>query len=565
MTLKYDETAALKEDQTVKHPLPLLLSTLLLGPMACQDSKGSAGPGDEVLPDPAVTEDGESADGLPTPLGGQRDNGVLMQYFHWYLPNDGQHWQRLESEAKSLAQAGFTALWLPPASKSSGGSDSVGYGTYDLYDLGEFNQKGSLRTKYGTKDQLLTGIQAAQNAGLAIYADIVMNHRLGADSTETVMAIPVNPNQRLEDIGSARSIQAWTRFEFPGRQGRYSSFVWSSQHFNGVDWDQNVREQGRIYRFQDKRWDSGVSKERGNYDYLLGSDLDMENPEVVAELKNWGIWYRDIAQLDGFRLDAVKHIHSPFVKEWLQAVRAGSTKELFSVAEYWDGDVKNLLSYLKEQNDATSQLSLFDVALHYRLHEASRALGTFDMTTLLNDTLMQKRPSRAVTFVDNHDTQPLQALESPVEDWFKPLAYALIMLRKEAYPAVFYADYYGASYTGQRRDGTNESITFPRLKDWIDLLLRARQQYAYGEQRSYFNHPDLIGWTRRGTEQHPNGLAVILSDRFEGSKKMQVGPEHAGKCFTDFTGQQSGCVTIDTQGDGIFPVGAAQASIWVGP
>ena len=33
-----------------------------------------------------------------------------------------------------------------------------------------------------------------------------------------------------------------------------------------------------------------------------------------------------------------------------------------------------------------------------------------------------------------------------VEPWFKPLAYALILLRREGYPCIFYADYYGAEY-----------------------------------------------------------------------------------------------------------------------
>ena len=42
-------------------------------------------------------------------------------------------------------------LWLPPAYKGVGGKNDNGYGVYDLYDLGEFNQKGSIETKYGTK------------------------------------------------------------------------------------------------------------------------------------------------------------------------------------------------------------------------------------------------------------------------------------------------------------------------------------------------------------------------------------------------------------------------------
>jgi alpha-amylase len=45
-----------------------------------------------------------------------------------------------------------------------GGGHSVGYDTYDLFDLGEFDQKGSVPTKYGTRDALERA--AAPCAGL---------------------------------------------------------------------------------------------------------------------------------------------------------------------------------------------------------------------------------------------------------------------------------------------------------------------------------------------------------------------------------------------------------------
>ena len=32
-------------------------------------------------------------------------------------------------------------------------------------------------------------------------------------------------------------------------------------------------------------------RENGNYDYLMGADLDMDDPEVLAELDRWGAWY----------------------------------------------------------------------------------------------------------------------------------------------------------------------------------------------------------------------------------------------------------------------------------
>jgi alpha-amylase len=68
-------------------------------------------------------------------------NGTMMQYFHWYIPADGTLWEEVKNKAADLAQAGFTALWLPPAYKGQGGGYDVGYGVYDLFDLGEFDQK----------------------------------------------------------------------------------------------------------------------------------------------------------------------------------------------------------------------------------------------------------------------------------------------------------------------------------------------------------------------------------------------------------------------------------------
>ena len=69
--------------------------------------------------------------------------------------------------------------------------------------------------------------------------------------------------------------------------------------------------------------------------------------------------------------------------------------------------------------------------------------GDFDMSKIFEGTLVKEFPNKAVTFVDNHDTEPGQALESWVLDWFKPLAYSLILLRKHGMPCVFYGDYYG--------------------------------------------------------------------------------------------------------------------------
>ena len=95
-------------------------------------------------------------------------NGTMIQYFEWYLPDDGSLWKKVSREAAKLADAGITALWLPPAFKGPGGIHDVGYGAYDLYDLGEFNQKGSIPTKYGTRREYTDAIRACHKAGMQV-------------------------------------------------------------------------------------------------------------------------------------------------------------------------------------------------------------------------------------------------------------------------------------------------------------------------------------------------------------------------------------------------------------
>ena len=84
-----------------------------------------------------------------------------------------------------------------------------------------------------------------------------------------------------------------------------------------------------------------------------------------------------------------------------------------------------------------------DVRLHNNLYDASLEGAEYDLTTIFDHSLVKNHPEHAVTFVDNHDTQRGQALESTVKEWFKPSAYALILLRKDGLPCLLYGDYYG--------------------------------------------------------------------------------------------------------------------------
>jgi len=142
------------------------------------------------------------------------ENGVILQAFHWYNEPGGTLWKEIENRAGEWAQKGITALWLPPACKGQGGGIDVGYGLYDLFDLGEFDQKGTVPTKYGTREELLEAIRSAQQKGIQVYADVVFNHKDGGDEVEEFWAQEVDWDDRNVTRSDWHKIGSYTR---PGK------------------------------------------------------------------------------------------------------------------------------------------------------------------------------------------------------------------------------------------------------------------------------------------------------------------------------------------------------------
>ncbi|WP_026698699.1 alpha-amylase [Alkalicoccus chagannorensis] len=478
-------------------------------------------------------------------------NHTMMQFFEWHLANDGEHWNRLKEMAPEIRSHGITSLWIPPASKAISQDDN-GYGLYDGYDLGEFDQKGTTRTKFGTKKELLDAIDTCRDLGIRVYADVVMNHKAGADDTEQFEVVEVDPDDRTSVISEPFEIEGWTYFDFPGREGKYSDFVWHHHHFNGTDYDHSEGKDG-IFRIlgEDKDWNEQVDDEFGNYDYLMFANIDYNHPEAREETVKWGTWFAEETRVDGYRLDAIKHINHDFIADFLWKMRETFGDDFYFVGEFWNPDVDAKEAFLEEVHYS---IDLFDVGLHYSFHEASQTGEDFDMRTIFDNSLVQRHPVNAVTFVDNHDSQPGESLESWVEDWFKQHAYALILLREDGYPCVFFGDYYGI----------NGNYEMPGKKEQINPLLDARHHAAYGAQQDYFDHPNTIGWVRLGDEDVPgSGCAVVMTNGEEGWKEMYVGELHSGETWIDVTGNCGSSVEIGEDGKASFFAPDGSVSVYI--
>lgn len=357
-----------------------------------------------------------------------RAQGVMFQEFYWDTePPAGQSWwTHIERQLPALARAGIGSVWAPAPYKGGAGRYDMGYGPYDLYDLGSKDQKGTVATRFGTKDEFLRFVAAAHRLGIKVYADVVLNHAMGADYAEPnpVMErlgmddIPddskVPAQNRPPDAKPGDNLRSWTGFAPKGADGRPHSGrfprSWRDFHPDETEPDRNgpyhQKEFGEDYAF------------RGGTDY------------VRTQLIAWSHWFVAQTGVDGYRLDNVKGMEPDFVADFATQ----GPPNLWMVGEYLDGEPGRVMGYLHE---ARSAIHLFDYPLYFALRDMTFKPETFDMRDLLKRRLPDR--AHAVTFVGNHD----MSRDSAVLVYNVPLAYAVI-LAMSGTPSVYYSDFWRA-------------------------------------------------------------------------------------------------------------------------
>lgn len=471
------------------------------------------------------------------------ENPVILQTFYWEMntgkysqeyPEEANLWKLLQKRAEEIAEAGFNFLWFPPANKGAGGKDDVGYGTYDLWDLGEFEQKGTLATKYGTKKELKAAVEKLHQYKLQLLYDTVLNHRLGADEKEKVK------------LKNGEEAEVWTKFNFAGRENKYSSLKLDWKVFDGVDWDERSQRAGK-FLFHCKEWDQSYED-----DYLMGADIDYENDKIKKDVINWGKWIVNEIGFDGFRFDAIKHIDNNMIHDFIEKVDKSTDKDLFFIGEAWVNNPETLTDYLNTVGQ--DRLHVFDFPLRESFVELMR--GNLDLRWLGDKGLVNQKEfkNKAITFVDNHDTERDGKNEYGTESisYRKMQAYCYILMRQDGVPTVFWKDYY-----------------IYGLKNRIDTLIEARKRFAYGDAyESEENDKNTYSYIRSGSREKENSGLVMMITQHENEelieKKINTGqPEQK---YYDFTANVEGSVITDADGNGIFKVKGRAAdgySVWV--
>ncbi|TMW96272.1 hypothetical protein EJD97_007641 [Solanum chilense] len=311
---------------------------------------------------------------------------IILQAFNWES-HKHDWWRNLDMKVPDFAKSGITTAWLPPVCQSLA---PEGYLPQNLY---------SLNSSYGSEELLKALLDKLKQYKVRGMADIVINHRVGTTQGHGGIY------NRYDGIPMSWDEHAIT--SCTGGRGNKST----GDNFNGVP------------------------------------NIDHTQSFVRKDLIDWMRWLRSSVGFQDFRFDFAKGYASKYVKEYIEGA-----KPTFAVGEYWDtcNYKGSNLDYNQDSHrqriinwiDGAGQLSTaFDFTTKAILQEAVK--GEF---WRLRDSkgkppgVLGWWPSRAVTFIDNHDTGSTQA-HWPFPSRHVMEGYAYI-LTHPGIPSVFYDHFY---------------------------------------------------------------------------------------------------------------------------
>lgn len=475
---------------------------------------------------------------IPTILQSQTvEKKVILQGFWWEYENhnypDG--WANyLADLAPRLRAMGIDAVWIPPTYKNSFTS-STGYAPFDHYDLGDKYQKGwdgnelDIRTRVGTKDEVLRMIAILHANGIEVLQDITLNHVTGAGTgVNGAGGLDPEPNYSAVSNSGYKNFR-YVCYETPVDQTTFCGYAnrkgrWPKNYMNfhpnpahnvtngnweiapwGPDLSYGIDEAGNGNGF-------GPSSNLCDFPSCIGECYDppQENQYNRNHARDWMMWFKKQTGVDGYRWDAVKHFPyfvqqdlSYNCKYELPDWAAGGT-EMFNVGEYV-GSKNELDAFVDDVTFSNGgnemMMGTFDFGLRAfddngGIYSMVTSGGFFDMATLPAAQQERRysdfngmRVHRTVPMVNNHDTfRPVLDSDGDYQGWnsgseLSPhiypyddrlaLAYAVIMA-VDGNPQIFLEDLFDIGINGNRFNHnpktTNPNTGLPAREPIVNLI-----------------------------------------------------------------------------------------------
>ncbi|GAB1471078.1 alpha-amylase family glycosyl hydrolase [Chloroflexota bacterium] len=304
-----------------------------------------------------------------------------------------------DGDPNSTTDLGITGIWLMPI------FPSPSYHGYDVTDYYNVN------SQYGTMDDFKHLVEEAHKRGINIILDLVINH--------TSDQHPWFKDAKKDINSPYRDWYIWSEID-PGYKGPWNEDVW------------HPALTGYYY---------------GIFEAFM-PDLNYNNPEVTAEMeKVYAFWLNDIG-VDGFRLDAAKHLieedtiqqNTTATHDWYQTmypVYKEMKPEAMTVGELFGDSISVSSRYIKDDE--------FDLIFNFQLaSEIIKSVqnGRAKFATRMIETSTKYLPEfQYAPFLTNHDqNRILSQLNGDVN---KAKIAAALILTSPGTPFIYYGEEIG--------------------------------------------------------------------------------------------------------------------------
>lgn len=310
------------------------------------------------------------------------DKSNLVQYH-------GGDFQGITKKLPYLKNLGVTTLWISPVVKNQvknrdyTGKVSYGYHGYWPVDFCETDPH------QGNLDVLKELVKKAHDNGMKVVLDAILNHT------------------------------AW-------------------QH----PWNKDIQKKNWYHSPCDiNDWhNEGELLNCGLYGL---PDLNQENPEVTKYLIENAKWWIDETGIDGFRVDAVKHVPHWFWKIFSEEIHKYAGENFILIGENFDGNPLNISSYQKDGID-----SMFDFPLYFTLKDVfCYDVSMRKLAWRLAEDVNYENPNILIVFLDNQDTNRFMTEANYLAKEKLKLALAFLMTINRI-PCVYYGTEVGMEGVG---------------------------------------------------------------------------------------------------------------------
>lgn len=308
---------------------------------------------------------------------------------------------------------GITGIWLMPIAQSP---------TYHGYDVSDYK---TIESDYGTNADFQRFLEAAHERGIAVIVDLVMNHT----STE----------------------HPWFQDSIHPGSPRESWYIWEE-----------------MPTFWTNPW-GGLAWHQIGLRYFFGMfwegmpDLNYENGEVTAAMYDVIRFWLEDMEVDGFRLDAVRHLiedgdvqaNTPATHAWLANFHRyvhNLNPNALTVGEVWD-HTEAVVPYVGDELNIAFEFDLGSGIISSLLLKHNAPL-----TNAWKEVLAAYPEGQYAPFLTNHDQdRVLSRLRGDVE---AAKVAASLYLTVPGVPFVYYGE-----EVGMLGAGAHENIRTPMQWD----------------------------------------------------------------------------------------------------